>query len=267
MKRPSKKNLLKSKTEPFIYLWVNIRERKWYLGSRTARGCHQNDGYICSSNKVGSMIQNAPHEWRRIILEEGGSPKKLREKEIYLLKLLNARTDQMSYNRTNGDDDFSTEGLKCINDGTSNRYVAPEDVRKFIENGWSEGLCQTIRDKIGKGMSSARKKDPDKWTSRTGEDNNKSAEWLILSPDNDVYHIVGTFRQTCEKLNLSYATMSVACRKGWIPNRGKCAGWSAYNLSTMKGTVDTPKNFGKARSGINNPSYKAKLKRLNIKQE
>jgi hypothetical protein len=267
MKRPSKKNLLRDKTEPFIYLWVNVIERKWYLGSRTAVGCHQDDGYICSSVDVKSMILSAPHEWRRIILESGGIPKDVRERENYLLKLLNARRDPMSYNKTNGEDTFNTEGLVCINDGIFQRYVPPERVEEYLKNGWSKGLARATRTRIGKGMSAARKENPSHWPVRKGVANNKSAEWLLISPTNEIYHMIGSLSEACKTLNLSYATISVACRMGWIPNKGQCAGWRIYNLTTMKGTVDTPQNFGKARSGVNNPSHQAKLKRLSTTSE
>ena len=29
----------------FVYKWTHIPTQKWYVGSRTAKGCHQADGY------------------------------------------------------------------------------------------------------------------------------------------------------------------------------------------------------------------------------
>lgn len=42
----SKKERLNSSTQAFLYKWTHIPTQKWYVGSRTAVGCHINDGYI-----------------------------------------------------------------------------------------------------------------------------------------------------------------------------------------------------------------------------
>ena len=50
------KERLNSNTQSFLYKWTHIPTQKWYVGSRTASGCHINDGYICSSIEVKPMI-------------------------------------------------------------------------------------------------------------------------------------------------------------------------------------------------------------------
>ena len=45
-------------SQAFVYKWKHISTNMWYVGSRTAKNCHPNDGYICSSAFVKSMILN-----------------------------------------------------------------------------------------------------------------------------------------------------------------------------------------------------------------
>jgi hypothetical protein len=41
-----------SETIAYVYKWTHIPTSKWYVGSRTAPGCHPDDGYICSSKLI-----------------------------------------------------------------------------------------------------------------------------------------------------------------------------------------------------------------------
>lgn len=88
--------------QAFVYKWIHKPTGKWYIGSRTAKGCHINDGYICSSKIVKPMIEQNPEEWERYILKEG-SVSEMRKHEASLLKLHNAKDDPMSFNRSNAD--------------------------------------------------------------------------------------------------------------------------------------------------------------------
>jgi len=89
-------------SQAFVYKWIHKPTGMWYIGSRTAKGCHINDGYICSSKIVKPMIEKNPEEWKREILKQG-SVSEMRKHESSLLKLFNAKDDPMSYNRCNAD--------------------------------------------------------------------------------------------------------------------------------------------------------------------
>lgn len=84
----------------YVYKWIHKPTQKWYIGSRTCKLAHPNDGYICSSKIVKPMIIANPIEWERHILAIGNS-KDMRKKEHQLLKLYNAAKNPMSYNRSN----------------------------------------------------------------------------------------------------------------------------------------------------------------------
>lgn len=87
-------------SQAFVYKWTHIPTGKWYIGSRTAKDCHPNDGYICSSTIVKPMIEQNPEEWKRTILHTG-APKEMRRMETHLLLEANAKDNPMSFNRNN----------------------------------------------------------------------------------------------------------------------------------------------------------------------
>lgn len=100
----------KSKTVPFVYKWVEITTGKWYIGSHYSKGCHPEDGYICSSKIVKKLIKNDPQNWSREILEVFDCPHAARKKEAQMLQEMNACMDPMSYNQTNADGKFYSLG-------------------------------------------------------------------------------------------------------------------------------------------------------------
>lgn len=92
-------------TIAFVYKWTQISTGMWYIGSRTAKGSHPYDGYICSSKFVKPLIKANPNDWERTILYID-EPQKVREKETFILQELNAKQDPLSYNRHNNDNKF-----------------------------------------------------------------------------------------------------------------------------------------------------------------
>lgn len=87
-------------TTAFVYKWTHIPSQKWYIGSRTAKGCHLTDGYICSSNIVKPMILENKNDWKREILVIG-EPKYIRNMERKILCFFDAQNDPNSFNMNN----------------------------------------------------------------------------------------------------------------------------------------------------------------------
>ena len=112
--------------------------------------------------------------------------------------------------------------------------------------------------KIGKTISKRRKDHPEKWPSCKGEKNNKSVNWKLISPSGEEFIFCGGLKEFCRKLGISGNTMSLAVRQGWIPKRGICSGWRAFNLDTGNGTTRDTLNHGDAHSGVNNLNHKRK---------
>lgn len=117
---------------------------------------------------------------------------------------------------------------------------------------------EEINKKIGEQISVKRKQNPELWPPRKGAKNNKSVNWKIISPNLEEYIICGGLREFCLLHGLSYATLTIACRQGWIPSKGSCKGWQLINLDNNTGTIRKTHNKGEYISGKNNPMYNKK---------
>ena len=96
-------------TLPYVYKWTQLSTGKWYIGSRTAKTCHPDDGYICSSRIVKPMIVSDPEDWDRSIIATGEVYEML-ELETKLLTESDAKHNQESFNQHNGDGNFKFKG-------------------------------------------------------------------------------------------------------------------------------------------------------------
>lgn len=256
----SKRNLLKNNRVPFIYKWTEVSTGKWYIGSRTAEGCHPSDGYITSSTLVHSLIVSNPSDWTREILSIGVNQDEILALERQLLQSLNARMDPMSFNDTNAESNFvaSTKGSVCINDGVNEKFVSSKLVDSWISLGWKRGRTESNKKAIGSTMTKRRKESPSEWTGLIGSDNSSAKSYIFTSPTGENFSVVGEFRQFCNSKGLSPNTMIKAMKEGWIPRRGVCSGWKVSNLTTGKTTYRDTENHGFAHSGESNPYYGGK---------
>lgn len=103
-------------TTAFLYKWTQLSTRMWYIGSRAAKGCHPEDGYICSSKTVKPMIILNPNDWIRNIIAVG-SPEEIISLERKHLVELDAKNNTQSFNRHNGDGVYSQAGKTPWNKG------------------------------------------------------------------------------------------------------------------------------------------------------
>ena len=97
--------------QAYVYQWTEKTTGKWYIGSRTRKGCHPGDGYICSSKTVKPMIEANRENWIRDILFVG-NPIKALEIESFVLCEMRAKDNDTSYNLHNQDMKWSRLGCK-----------------------------------------------------------------------------------------------------------------------------------------------------------
>ncbi len=116
----------------------------------------------------------------------------------------------------------------------------------------------SVKQKIGDSISRKRKSKPELWTTAKGRDNNRSVNWKLVSPTGEEFIICGGLNSFCNSVGISPNTIKKAIREGWIPKRGKCAGWKAYNLDNGMCTNRETLNHGESHSGKNNPWHKHK---------
>lgn len=105
-------------TTSYVYKWTHILTMKWYIGSRTSKKSHLNDGYICSSRIVKPLIIENKSQWKREIIAIG-DPLEMRKLEAEILQLVDAKNDARSFNQHNGDGNFCTIGIAPYNKGLS----------------------------------------------------------------------------------------------------------------------------------------------------
>lgn len=97
-------------TIAYIYQWTHLPDSKWYIGVRTKKDCHPDDGYICSSKIVKPLIESSFNDWQRKILHTG-TPEEMIKLESSILTKLDAKNNKNSYNLHNGDGNFTTAGM------------------------------------------------------------------------------------------------------------------------------------------------------------
>ena len=128
-------------TQAFVYKWTQLSTLKWYIGSRTARNCHVDDGYICSSKTVKPMILENKNEWIREIIATG-EPEIMHNFETVILQALDAKNDPSSFNLHNGDGKFTTLGQDpWFNDLPKEQHPA------YGNTPWNKGLTLTDEQK------------------------------------------------------------------------------------------------------------------------
>lgn len=126
-------------TQAYLYRWTETTTGMWYVGSRYGKGCHPNDGYICSSRRVKPLIQTNPDGWVREILVVG-MPKDMRDLEARYLVALDAAKNPLSYNKANGNKNFHTIGVP-VSEGHMRRLKEdnpsrrPEVIEKLRQAG------------------------------------------------------------------------------------------------------------------------------------
>lgn len=94
----------------YVYKWTHLPTLKWYIGSRTGKGCHPDDGYLCSSKIVKPMILESRSNWSREIIAVGSVDEML-FLEAEILETTDAKNDPRSFNQHNGDGKFSRIGV------------------------------------------------------------------------------------------------------------------------------------------------------------
>lgn len=107
--------------QAYVYMWKEIATDKWYIGSRTRKGCHPDDGYICSSKTVKPLIEANPEGWTRKILFVGDALKAF-EIECFVLKEMRAKQSEMSYNLHNQDMNF--HGIRTVQTEENKRKLS-----------------------------------------------------------------------------------------------------------------------------------------------
>lgn len=141
---------MNKETQSFVYMWVHKPSQRWYIGSRTAKNCNINDGYICSSKHVKPLIVENFKEWERKIIATG-SKDYIRKLESEILISLDAKNNPKSLNRSNNIKvplKTSAEGKIRIHKDNLDIFVKKDELSYYIENGWKLGFSLKARNNM-----------------------------------------------------------------------------------------------------------------------
>lgn len=176
-------------TQAYVYKWIHLPTGKWYIGSRTAKGCHLNDGYVCSSKIVKQLIQNNPTEWYKQIIAVG-YPNMMYELESFILQEIDAKNHPFSFNQHNNDTNIAFVGLPKTKQhrkklslaklGIKRKPHSEETKRKI--SAANKGKCR-ITDQQKKAIIDANKKSPKHIIPHTVETRKKISEVLASIPN------------------------------------------------------------------------------------
>jgi hypothetical protein len=150
-------------TQAYLYKWTELSTGKWYVGSRTRKNCHPNDGYICSSKIVKPLVKANPNNWSRQVLCIG-QPEDMRILEAKYLQVLDAASDTLSYNQQNQNGKFSQAGKSPWNKAVPMTEEQKEKIRQ-------KRKLQICTDETRKKMSASGKGKP-----KSVEHNKKNSE-------------------------------------------------------------------------------------------
>lgn len=155
---------------------------------------------------------------------------------------------------------YSFDEMNLLEQKYITEDVLKDPLNTNLDNGGKHKFTRThnVKLKIGNTISKKRKENPNNWPIRKGKSNNKSVNWKLISPDGEEFIICGGLKSFCDSVGISANTIKKAVKENWIPRRGKCAGWRAFNLDVNIGTTRNTLNYGATHSGLNNPWFKNK---------
>lgn len=207
----------------YVYRWTHVPTGKWYVGSRTAKGCYSTDSYLCSSREVKPLIQSNPYEWKREILATG-SAVEMRNLEAEMLKQSDAKNNPKSFNRHNGDGKFTTLGriepadMKQVRAAKLKGIKKPEGFGNMVSAVHKgKSVSAITKQKIGI-ASTGRVQNADaraKNSEKNSGDKNPSFMGYYIAPNSEVFD---SSRKAGEKYNVTRHTIvnwATDNKNGW----------------------------------------------------
>ena len=200
-------------TLAYVYKWTHLPTMKYYIGSRTSKGCHPNDGYTCSSKSIKPLIEKNPQEWQRTIIATG-DPNEMYKLETDILQTFDCANDPRSFNKHNNNFKFRYDktGIKETPETVKKKADSHRGKKRPRQAQLLKGRKRPEFAKIMKGKL-------------VGEKNPQAKEYIITDPLGNVYHIksLSTF---CKEMKLPLPTARDISYGKYIPKRGKMVGWT-----------------------------------------
>jgi hypothetical protein len=123
----------------FVYIWFDRYRSMYYIG------CHwglENDGYLCSSNRMRDAYRRRPHDFKRRIIDRTNNREELFELEYKWLKFI--KPDEMGtkyYNLKN------TKGEHWSKNESASKTIA-EKISETKKRFWASTESDITRKKM-----------------------------------------------------------------------------------------------------------------------
>lgn len=121
----------------FVYIWYDCKRKMYYIGSHWGT---ENDGYICSSNRMRDAYKRRPKDFKRRIIKRVEDRSILLQSEYNYLSLIEKQELGKKYynltNHMNGHWVAYPEKIKTIREKISHKTkeaMARPDVREKVE--------------------------------------------------------------------------------------------------------------------------------------
>jgi hypothetical protein len=188
----------------FIYIWYDRKRKMYYIG------CHlgsENDGYVCSSNRMREAYRRRPEDFKRRILKGNIKRQHLLDEELKWLQMIKdeeLRSKYYNIRKTKWDNfinkpiclkgrKLSEETKQKIRIARAKQVITTEHKRKLREwhaNNPNHNKSTVRAEKISKSHTGKKltKEHVEKMKiGKTGMRIGKMFEWIIEGPDGKIY--------------------------------------------------------------------------------
>lgn len=209
----------------FVYLWFDRKRKMYYIGSHWGA---EDDGYICSSQRMKDAYHKRSDEFKRRILKRIYTNRAdlLNAEQKYLDSVKNKnRYYNLHWNVYDcwwSDDDRYLTVSEKISKSKKGKRLPEETIRKSIEANTGAKRTDLTRSKIS---ASKKGKARDSCT-RDKISKSKMKTYTFVSPEGEI-RVINNLIQFCKDNKLDYSSMSSLHRKSYHKDTFK--GWSIPN--------------------------------------
>jgi len=198
-----------------VYKTTNLINKRFYIG----RDSRNLPNYYGSSVSLKNDIKKYGKEnFKKEIIEYCKSEKELNEREIYWIKKTKAQ--KLGYNIATGGTGFSPGQDNIASKTCMSKEKIMEKNLKAAKTTREKGLLKGKNHPLwnkGHGQKS-RLKIKQNHADCSGKNNSRAKKWTLISPNNNVYTLFGTFDGFCKKNQLPVSTLKRHLNKGKIIN-------------------------------------------------
>lgn len=166
----------------YVYLTTNLINGKKYIGRHKSNAFDET--YLGSGKIIQqALLKEGVENFSCQILCVANSEEELNKKEAYYIDLYNAVNSSDYYNLKPGGIGKSVKGFIIVNNGLRHKYIFPEELQNYIEQGYVLGKLSPTKETIDKRAKSNTGK---KRTEQTKQKISNALKGKPLSPEHKI---------------------------------------------------------------------------------